>query len=150
MSKRTPKNKFFAFSLVELMAAVAIVAILVSLALPRFRAFIANSRMAEAKANLGILATLAQSYKIEYSVDTCPSVDMGKGDCTGTAKANQLGFRVVDCDSLRYRYKGCPEFFANSNISEIYPGCNMTNQDRWTINENRFLNHNESAVKNCK
>ena len=54
------------FSLVELMAAVAVVAILVSLALPRYRAFIARARTSEAKTNLGIIYGLQQTYKAEF------------------------------------------------------------------------------------
>ena len=151
MSKRTTRNKFFAFSLVELMAAIAIVSILVSLALPRFRAFIARSRMAEAKANLGILATLAQSYQIEYGT-SAPSITMGKGECDPDDQKNALGFRLVVCDSTspRYQYTGSDTFYANSNVSQIYPGCTYTpDQDYWSINKQRALNHGTSAIKNC-
>ena len=151
MSKRTTKKYLFAFSLVELMAAISIVSILVSIALPRFRAFIARSRMAEATANLGILATLAQSYKIEYST-TAPVVNMGKGNCNPNNLNNALGFRVVDCTTLRYSYYGSSFPTANSSDSEIYPGCSgatYPNQDMWSINEQRHLQHVRSALTVC-
>lgn len=144
--------KVFGFSLVELMAAVAVMSILVSLALPRFRAFIARSRMAEAKANLGIIATLEQSYLVEYHQYT-PLATVGGGACSGSATKNVLGFRLVNCTDARYQYdataSGGASFtaFANNNGTEIYPGC--TQDDHWSINQERFLNHNESALTNC-
>ena len=163
MTKRTRKNKFSAFSLVELMAAVTVVSILVTLALPRFRAFIARSRMAEAKTNLGILATLAQSYEAEYGVSSVPAIFVGaSGDdsCTTNSCAvgtenvgqrNELGFRVVNCGELRYCYHGATNFYADSG-KEIYPGCSpVQGQDSWDINENRQLQHSgtANAIKKC-
>ena len=59
------------------MAAAAIMGILVSLALPRYRLFMARSRMAEAKTNLGIIYGLQQSYKAEF--ETWGRIDGGWG-----------------------------------------------------------------------
>ena len=161
MTKRTRKNKFSAFSLIELMAAVVVVGILVSLALPRYRVFVARSRMAEAKSNLGIIATLQQSYVIEYSTsDSVPTFEMGGNSyCTDTdaSMKNELGFRVVgNCTDLRYTYMGASlttaESNANSNDTEIYPGCAVTNQDSWNIiGDTRKLTHHatNNAIKMC-
>lgn len=156
MSKIHKLLKMFGFSLVELMAAVAVMGILVSLALPRFRAFIARSRMAEAKANLGIIATLEQSYLVEYQIYTnlSPSVG-GGGNCGDPYEKNELGFRMVNCADARYYYSatasggGSFRAEANNNGNEIYPNCSDNPQDRWFINEKRFLEHNLSALTVC-
>ena len=113
------------------MAAAAIMGILVSLALPRYRLFVARSRMAEAKANLGILATLQQSYYAEYqtnaTIGSSPPVGGGAGitdscntDCQskpGIGECNELGFRPTNCMKMRYFYtSGAPSSAANANL----------------------------------
>jgi len=142
------------FSLVELMAAVAIVGLLVSLALPRYRLFIARSRMAEAKTNLGIIYGLQQAYKAEF--EKYVGLDgMGSGRCStgspGQQAKNELGFRVTDCAELKYLYSASisdASANANSGNSEIYPGC--TQFDVWEISAQRKLKHKENVIKKCK
>ena len=146
--ERNKPAKVWGFSLVELMAAAAIMGILVSLALPRYRLFVARGRMAEAKANLGIIATLQQSYFAEYQMYTnLPS--MGKGACGAGPESNELGFRVTDCTRLLYNYTSVGNFTAtaDSSGSEIYPSC--TQIDQWTIDEKRELIHGSIAIKQC-
>ena len=65
MKEMLKHKKFCGFSLVELMAAVAVVSILVALALPRYRLFITSSRQAEAQSNLGIIASLQQTHQLK-------------------------------------------------------------------------------------
>ena len=144
------------FSLVELMAAVAIVGLLVSLALPRYRLFIARSRMAEAKTNLGIIYGLQQTYKAEFEKYGTITGGMGFGGdgCSagspGRNAKNELGFRVTDCNELRYSYRSrTASANANSNGSEIYPGCSGE-YDVWNITAERKLEHLISAIKKCK
>ena len=143
-------TKVWGFSLVELMAAAAIMGILVSLALPRYRLFVARSRMAEAKANLGIIATLQQSYFAEYQTYVnMPPMGGKTGNC-GAAEKNELGFRVTDCSRLLYIYDSGGIFTAtakNEAPREIYPGC--TEADIWTIDQKRTLTHTNSAIKRC-
>ena len=149
MQKHDRTSRLRGFSLIELMAAVAIVAILVSLALPRYRLFIARSRMAEAKTNLGIIATLQQSYHVEYQEYTA----LGKVDKSSCpTDKNELGFRVVSCELL-YGYEstgGATAFTANadSGSETIYPGC-TTSPDKWEINEKRKLEHKDSVIQHC-
>ena len=157
MQRHDKTSRLQGFSLVELMAAVAIVAILVSLALPRFRLFIARSRMAEAKTNLGIIATLQQSYLAEYQ-KYANLAGMGySGDCNSTAEGskdkNELGFRVVSCEDLLYNYNssgGTTSFTAkaSSNGSTIYPEC-TGKHDEWSINQKRKLKHDKNILKEC-
>ena len=59
-------GKISAFSLVELMVAVGIVGVLVTLALPRYQQFMVQARRGEAKSNLSHIATLQEMYKIEH------------------------------------------------------------------------------------
>lgn len=138
------------FSLVELMAAVAIMAMLVSLALPRYRAFIARARTSEAKTNLGLIYGLQQTYKAEFEKYGELKGVGYTGNCNPNEDElqNELGFRVTDCLALRYNYtsdSGSAE--AKSNGSEIYPTC--TDADEWSISEERKLDHGESAIKTC-
>ncbi len=162
--KRNKPAKLLGFSLVELMAAAAIMGILVSLALPRYRLFVARSRMVEAKINLGIIATLEQSYFAEYQTHAnMPCV--GGNKCTnscatnvdGSGLRNELGFRMTDCDATRYEYtvtgasNSTFSGLANSNENEIYPNCDSSKLDQWTINEKRKLEHDgtNNVVKQC-
>ena len=134
------------FSLVELMAVVTVIGILVALALPRFRTFIARSRQAEAINNLGVIHKLQQSYNLKYSGFGADSVyhaglKMGLGGIGGTCgdgsagTKNTLGFRVEDCDKLRYTYStistgggGGGGMADNNNHAgrQIYPNCSET------------------------
>ncbi len=156
-------NKFVAFSLVELMAAVAIVSILTTLALPRYRLFIATSRQAEAQANLGIIATLQQSYHLEYNTHHS-SMIMGNGNTTnnctntGASKQNQLGFRSTKCEELRYTYTSSD---SGDDLAEndgthplqsghlIYPRC-AGSTDTWKMSKDRELtNVAGGIIKQC-
>ena len=140
------------FSLVELMTAVGVVGILVAIALPRYRAFIARARTSEAKMNLGIIYGLQQTYKAEF--EKYATLDgMGyKGKCNPNDQQaqNELGFRVTDCNKLNYFYKSSAGAAnANSNFSEIYPGC-TTKTDVWNISVKRKLDHEESVIEKCE
>lgn len=151
-----------AFSLVELMAVMAVMAILVSLALPRFRLYIARSRQAEAIANLNIIHKLQVSYNLHYQgvspgrSDVWHSgLNMGRGmpgghcNATDSGIRNSLGFRVTDCDSLRYRYftgtlgGGGYNQAANSGLDPdrlIYPKCERE-RDASVLCSNPANNH---------
>lgn len=160
-------KKIFGFTLVELMASIVVVMVLVALALPRYRLFIASSRQAEAQANLGIIATLQQSYALKYGgggnyLGGPPdNLDMGGvGKCDITAnQANLLGFRVVDCSRLRYNYTthGAPNGGGSATNNStlfsgkpIYPGCSGTGADDvWNINEQRLLQNTAKVIEKC-
>ena len=134
------------FSLVELMAVITIVGILVALALPRFKTFIARARQAEAIRNLGIIHSLQKSYTLRMQGlglgdKKIADLKMGNGsndnNCDGTAKSNPLGFRVEDCERLRYNYvthAAAYSTFATNTGSGgagmIYPGCEGS-KDEW-------------------
>ena len=140
----------YAFSLVELMVAVGIVGVLVTLAIPRYHSFIVQARRGEAKSNLSHIISLQKVYKIDYfsyyagspmrewkgigykdgygrtgehACDADTEVD--KGLC------NHLGFRPDAINELRYLYQVSPDgkIVTASAASDddgywIYPDCN--------------------------
>lgn len=58
--------KATAFSLIEVMVVLAILGVLVTLALPRYEVFMAKSRQAEARINLGVIHSLQESYHLKH------------------------------------------------------------------------------------
>lgn len=148
-----------AFSLVELMVAVGIIAVLVSLGLPRYQAFIARGRMAEAKVNLGHIASLQGIYRAEWNAYANLA---GVGyvgatqKCDDSAFANSLGFAPDGCTDLRYGYTstGGDNFNASAEAStnvEIYPGCNNSHRDKWSVSNSELkVKQDLNIVKYCE
>ncbi len=141
-------GKKSAFSLVELMVAVGIVGILVTIAFPRYQQFMVNSRRGEAKSNLSHLSSLQSAYRIDYYAyyngDTMTSNNgIGYQDGHGNpgrcdvpsddsdyGLGNYLGFQPEACDKLRYFYqlRDSGETVVASAASNakgfwIYPDC---------------------------
>ena len=139
----------FGFSLVELMAVLAIVGTIVALALPRYRLYITRGRQAEAIHNLAHINMLQKTYNLKMQ-------GLGLGDdvyyggslggnghqhdrCRPSDKNNTLGFRVPDCNELRYFYFASTSPTATfsqaynngEGVHQIYPGCAET--DSWRI-----------------
>ena len=148
------------FTLVELLAAVAIVGVLVTLAVPRFRVFIAKARQSEASINLGIIAKLQQSYYNEYGkYYNESSFKMGKGGGGGscpTTNVNELGFRTIKCSKLRYTYTsrsggGGGAINDGLTTNHIYPGCSGAGKvDEWHISIERDLTNHQNVIKKCQ
>lgn len=133
------KKRRQAFSLVELMVAVGIISILVSLGVPRYQAFIARGRMAEAKVNLGHIASLQGIYRSEwYTYGSLGGVGhFGTKKCSDADFLNPLGFAPDGCADLRYGYTstGGNSFTGVATAGpgeEIYPGCTIK-RDTWQI-----------------
>lgn len=151
-------RRAFGFTLIELMAAVVIVGVLVALAIPRFRVFVARSRQSEAAVNLGLIAKLQQSYYLRYGEynDDLEMGTPGGGDCSATAVVNDLGFRTGKCEKLRYTYKsdapaggGNAENTGGDTSLLIYPGCG-SKTDKWEINEDHELTNPTDVIKSCQ
>ena len=146
--KKVSHRQWYAFSLVELMVAVGIMTILVSIAMPRYQAFIARGRMAEAKVNLGHVATLQGIYRAEWNTyGSLGTVDKGCGNLD-----NSLGFAPDGCEDLRYGYSstggGGFTATATSGTEEIYPGCGS--KDEWKVTDKKIEpEHATNVIKSC-
>ena len=142
------RNRIAGLSLVELMVAVGIVGILATIAMPRYQAFMVQSRRGEAKSNLSHIISLQEAYKIDYfkyysgnpmtgsngigyryhtysSSHSCGTNDEDLGLC------NHLGFRPDAASELRYLYRvtnqGSRAVAGAASDSAgrwIYPDCN--------------------------
>ena len=166
-------KKWLGFSLIELMAVVAIMGVLVSLALPRFRTFLARARMGEAIHNLGVVNSLQKSYRLHYEMFGEDNVYwnreiIGNGSLDdrcrdgepGSSLQNKLGFRVEDCNKLRYDYYGRgatnDEAKNEDGWQRIYPGCFGTgsSDDIWELHRNTTsdspLKHTQDIIEKCK
>ncbi len=138
-----------AFSLVELIVAVGIVGVLVTLAWPRYQEFMVQARRGEAKSNLSHLSSLQTAYKVDHysyymgpamtgsngigyregaprsnrGFHSCdPELDEDKGLC------NYLGFYPEAVGELRYFYRFTAGTAIASAASDrdgkhIYPDC---------------------------
>ena len=169
MSKK--KRLWHAFSLIELMAVVAIMGILISFAVPRFRTFVARSRMSEAIHNLSVINSLQKTYNLSFQMFGSDNVWWNAGligrdgasskcsDSTSELK-NKLGFRVDDCERLRYFYTGGSSTDEAKNSSgggdpsyRIYPGCS-SGDDEWKMHRvstgSSKLEHSIDIVEACK
>jgi len=101
--------KKLGFTLIELMIVVAIIGILASLAIPNFMKFLAKTKQAEAKANLGALYTCQISYFGE------------KSTYAGTARAFDLiGFDPRSPVVMRYAF-----IMDNAVIAGIHAPTNL-------------------------
>ena len=97
-------------SLIELMVVLAIIGIIAAIAIPRFQLFQAKARQSEAKNNLSHLFTLEHSFygdNDEYAMT--PPVGYGitsgtGGDTTNCNQDNLIGFKLTDCNKVRYTY----------------------------------------------
>ena len=141
-------DKKSAFSLVELMVAVGIVGVLVTLALPRYQQFMVQARRGEAKSNLSHIATLQETYKVDhYSYYSGAAMSgtngvgykdgLGNpGNCSDPSDDrdeginNHLGFRPNGCGQLRYFYQlrnsgntAVASAASDAKGRHIYPDC---------------------------
>lgn len=160
-----------AFTLVELLVAVAVVAVLVIIAWPHYNALVARGRMGEAKVSLNTIASLQENYQLDYNKYYGGLVvgNIG-GTPTGCHPAeNDLGFRPENCIALRYGYtttaatRSYTAIARNNGSSankkkQIFPNC--AEPDEWRyVKPSRFCPndpskcrpvHTVSAVKACK
>ena len=145
--KRIQKEK--GFSLVELMVVVAVISILASIAVPRFRIYQAKARRTEAATNLNQIYTLEQSY---YG-DNDNYLGLGAtGDTTTCNDPSSLaiGFIINPCVKARYKYSTTIPAAAATGASfsaqaatgtgaanKVLPNC--TTADIWTIDDKNTL-----------
>ena len=141
-------DKKSAFSLVELMVAVGIVGVLVTLAVPRYQQFMVQARRGEAKSNLSHIATLQETYRVDHYIYYSGAAMSGTngvgykdgagstGSCNDPATDvdeginNHLGFRPNGCGQLRYFYQlrnsgntAVASAASDAKGRHIYPDC---------------------------
>lgn len=147
------------FSLVELMAVVAIVSILASMAMSMTKKVVVQSRQVEAKLTLSALHALMESIAVANDgcyVPGCPSGGLGgsvtpslSSDCNGYVPDFRIGLKVSSCQKSRYHvymsiadsrtYEATAvENQDPSNRKLIYPKCS-DKWDVWLINQNKTL-----------
>ena len=92
------------FSLIELMIVIGIIALLATLALPRFQAFQWRARQSEAKNTLNHIYTLEEAYRAanaEYTLLGTPAViTIGSQTCN----ESNIGFNMPNCNNAFYQY----------------------------------------------
>lgn len=96
------KNRSRGFTLIELMTALLVLAILVGIAIPSFRDFAADSRMSSASSDLVTALNLARSEALRRSsaVHVCSSADLAT--CAGSFSwtTGWIVFADLDNDSV--------------------------------------------------
>ena len=140
-----------AFTLIEIIVALAIIFILYTLASPSFKNLIASARRAEATNMLAHIAELQRAYRQEegtyyYNSSSGNDADINKHRKYGRSPAsalasgkkvdchkNGLYFHVEDCEALRYWYwleAGTDHGYVaaahsrhKDGFNTIYPGC---------------------------
>lgn len=159
------------FTLIELVVAGSIAAILGSLALPRYTVYIAKARQAEAKLSLNSIHQLQITYYDDRNVYFAGNLggdetQVDTGDCN---LDNDLGFELTECKKVRYNYASTtptPSTF-NATATSVYQaaasggGCSpdeggqqglitgCEEEDIWQIDEDRVLTHPSDALKLC-
>ena len=160
-SLRKDKDELSGFTLVELLVAVAIVGVLVTLAMPRYKAFVARSRQAEARNNLGTIRKLQESYWMhQVSLGVASTAAYYQGllggvDACGSADTkNALGFRLTDCNQARYRYNATSTATGGATGSsvhgtkKVYPDCSK--DDAWSMAQDTgSLSNSPDVVAEC-
>ena len=165
------------FSAVEVIVALVVIGLLVTLVYSRYKHQIAKSRQAEAKSNLIHIAALQKAYLLEYNQYYAlkpVGLKMAGGyACSksnpGQQMLNELGFRPRNCTELRYQYWTAPGFLgkeddnppkfqmrADSNPANtsvyIWPDCNV--RDLWRIYHYSTLPEqgliSRRVLENCK
>lgn len=143
------KNCERGFTLIELMITVAIVGILAAIAIPNFTRYLAKSKTAEAKANIGTIFTCQEAYKATndtYINCTANPVAIGSPPATATAWDStivagwgEIGFNLIG--SIRYTYEVTNStssvFLVTASSAALTSG--MT--DTWTIDQSGLLVH---------
>ena len=148
------------FSLMELMATVAVIGILMTLVVPQYRSFRARARQAEAATNLNLIYIAAQAYGRSFGAYNLGGIGAfnnltdfaDAANCADVDACNNdvlLGFRVNDCTTRRYNYRYQPTaatFLASAwergipgavcaPARTVLDGCSFGQQNIWIVRQ---------------
>lgn len=127
------------------MIVVGIIGILAALAVPRFQTFQVKARQAEAKTNLGTIATLAEAYAVDNNgkFPTNPALDLNGPDFTTSPTSchntNVIGFKVSNCLTSKYSYSAISsetnfDAVGIETLKRVNPGCTVPGLvDTWNL-----------------
>jgi len=143
---QTLRKRSKGFTLIELMIVVAIIAILAAIAIPQYKKFQAKAKAAEAKTNLGAIASCEEAYHAENDVyivcgKSPTNAPAAKTDFDNTVTGwKDLGFEPAG--KVRYAYQVTSadvdnkyNASANSNVPEL----ESVGLDKFHMTENRVL-----------
>ena len=144
---QTLRKRSKGFTLIELMIVVAIIAILAAIAIPQYKRFQAKAKAAEAKTNLGAIATAEESYHAEHDkyiacAKTPGSAPTGKVNFNqgNIGNFNDIGFEPAG--KVRYAYEvtsGDANNKFSANAVSGVPELQSAGLDKFHMNENRVL-----------
>ena len=117
------------FTLIELMIVIAIIGVLAAIAIPNFLNYQCKAKQAEAKANLGSIATCEEGYMVEH--DTYSTV------------LNDIGFATKG--TTRYTYSITAATATTFTGQATAAKLKGDNTDTWTIDQSRTLTNTANA-----
>jgi len=146
---QTLRKRSKGFTLIELMIVVAIIAILAAIAIPQYKKFQAKAKAAEAKTNLGAIASCEEAYHAENDVyvncnKTPGSAPSSLTDFTGGGVSDFEAIGFEPAGKVRYAYKvnvvsstASSQFnaIAKSNVQELIDA----GLNKFHMTENRVL-----------
>ncbi len=128
MLNRNPANKWFAFTLVELMITIVIIGVLAIIAMPAYRKYVEKSKKAEAYQTLDNLRSLELSFRIEND-QFYSAPQNGRGSATnGTGGQttfvtntlwNRLGYPIAANSQTYFSYATYAGKFDNAGAAII-------------------------------
>ena len=119
------------FTLIELMIVVAIIGIMAAIAIPNFLTYMCKSKQAEARANLGNLTTMQESF---FSVNNIYSTNF-----------NDLGFTLKG--TPRYTYVVTVADTSNFTSVASSTSVSGTKTDYWYTNTSHSLVNSTNACQ---
>ena len=99
---QTLRRRSKSFTLIELMIVVAIIAILAAIAIPQYKKFQAKAKAAEAKTNLGAIATCEEAYHAEND----EYIVCGQQPASAPTSAQPFGTPTGNFDNIGFEPAG--------------------------------------------
>ncbi|ADU97315.1 type IV pilin protein [Thermovibrio ammonificans] len=113
-----------AFTLIELMVVVAIIAILAAIAIPQYKKFQLRAKTSEAKENLGAIRTAEEAYSAENDVYLAATYDPADipGPTPASWNATSVGFSKIGFEPAGKVYYSYTVFGNNAGTGDNTDG----------------------------